>query len=147
MRGQHAPSGLVVLTEGLDVFIPRTADFSGKEAPFSNESKLKLGKFTTKTYCKYLFTVVGRDGSVGVATRYGMDGPGIESWLWARFSATVQNGPGAHSAPIQWVPGLSWGVKRPGRGVEDPPPSRDEVKKRIELYLYSPSGPTWPVLG
>jgi len=67
--------------------------------------------------------------------------------LWARFSATVQNGPGAHSAPIQWVPGLSWGVKRPGRGVEDPPPSRDEVKKRVELYLYSTSGPSWPVIG
>jgi len=78
-----------------------------------------------------------------------MDGPGIESRLWARFSAPVQTGPGAHSAPIQWVPGLYWGggVKRPGRGVEDPPSSRAEVKKRIELYLYSPSGPTWPVLG
>ena len=27
--------------------------------------------------------VVGRDSSVGVATRYGLDGPGIESW-WGR---------------------------------------------------------------
>ena len=107
MRGQHAPSGLVVLTEGLDVFIPRTADFSGKEAPFSNESKLKLGKFTTKTYCKYLFTVVGRDGSVGVATRYGMDGPGIESWLWARFSAASRRALEPTQTPTKWVPVLS----------------------------------------
>jgi hypothetical protein len=27
------------------------------------------------------------------------------------------------------------------------PPSRAEVKERVELYLYSPSGPSWPVLG
>jgi hypothetical protein len=39
------------------------------------------------------------------------------------------------------------GVKRPGRGVDHPPPSSAEVKERVELYLYAPSGPSWPVLG
>jgi hypothetical protein len=39
------------------------------------------------------------------------------------------------------------GVKRPGRGVNHPPPSSAEVKERVEVYLYSPSGPSWPVLG
>ena len=39
------------------------------------------------------------------------------------------------------------GVKRLGRGVDYPPPSSAEVKGRVELYLYSPSGPSWPVLG
>jgi hypothetical protein len=38
------------------------------------------------------------------------------------------------------------GVKRPGRGVEHPPPSSAEVKERVEHYLYSPSGTSWPVL-
>jgi len=38
------------------------------------------------------------------------------------------------------------GVKRPGRGVDYPPPSSAEVKERVELYLYSPYGPSWPVL-
>jgi len=38
------------------------------------------------------------------------------------------------------------GVKRLGRGVDHPPPSSAEVKERIELYLYSPAGPSWPVL-
>jgi len=33
------------------------------------------------------------------------------------------------------------GVKRPGRGVDHPPPSSSKVKERVELYLYSPSGP------
>jgi hypothetical protein len=36
------------------------------------------------------------------------------------------------------------GVKRPGRGVDHPPSA--EVKERVELYIYSPSGPSWPVL-
>jgi hypothetical protein len=51
------------------------------------------------------------DGSVGTATRYGMDVPGIESQWWARFSAPVQTGPWApHTAlgpptqpPTEWV--------------------------------------------
>jgi hypothetical protein len=39
------------------------------------------------------------------------------------------------------------GVKWPRHGVDHPPPSSTEVKERLELYLYSPSGPSWPVLG
>jgi len=45
-----------------------------------------------------LHDLVGRDSSVGTATRYGLDGPGIESRWGARFFATVQTGPGAHPA-------------------------------------------------
>jgi len=43
--------------------------------------------------------------------------------------------------------GVFPGVKRPERGVEHPPPSSAEVKERVDLYLYSPFGPSWPVLG
>jgi hypothetical protein len=38
------------------------------------------------------------------------------------------------------------GVKRSGRGVDHPPPSSAEVKERVELYLYSSSRPSMPVL-
>ena len=38
------------------------------------------------------------------------------------------------------------GVKRPGRGVNHPPPSNAEIKERVELYLYSLSKSSWPVL-
>ena len=38
-------------------------------------------------------------------------------------------------------------IERPGHGVYHPPPYSAEVKERIELYLYSLSGPLWPVLG
>ena len=32
--------------------------------------------------------------------------------------------------------------RRPGRGVNHPPPSSAEVQERIEVYLYSPFGPS-----
>jgi hypothetical protein len=38
------------------------------------------------------------------------------------------------------------GVKRPGRGLDHPPPSSTEVKERVERYIYSSSGPSWPAL-
>ena len=55
---------------------------------------------------------------------------------------------GSTQPPVQSVPGVSFlGVKRSGRGVDHPPPSSAEVKERVELYLYSPSGPSWTFLG
>ena len=41
---------------------------------------------------------VGRDSAVGIGTRYGLDGPEIESRWGARFSTIVLTGPGAHPA-------------------------------------------------
>ena len=35
----------------------------------------------------------------------------------------------------------------PGSGVDHPPTSSAEIKERVELYLYSPSGTSWPVIG
>ena len=77
----------------------------------------------------------GRDRSVGIATRYGMDGPRIESRWGARFSAPVQTGAGAHPTSYTMCTGSFPGVKRPGRGVDHPPPPSAEVKERVELYL------------
>jgi len=42
--------------------------------------------------------IVGRVSSVGIATRYGLDGPAIESRWGVRYSAPVQTDPGAHPA-------------------------------------------------
>jgi hypothetical protein len=51
----------------------------------------------------------------------------------ARFSAPVQTGTKAHSASYTIGTGsLSRGVKRPGRGVNHPPPSSAEVKERVQ---------------
>jgi hypothetical protein len=65
----------------------------------------------------------------------------------ARFSAPIQTGPGAYPASCTMGTGSFPGVKQLGRGVDHPPPSSAEVKERVELYLYSHSGPSWPVLG
>ena len=34
-------------------------------------------------------------------------------------------------------------VKRLGRGVDHPPSSSAEVKGKVELHFFSPSGPSW----
>ena len=74
---------------------------------------------------------MSQDISVGIATRYGLDGPGIESRWGARFSAPVQTGPGAHPASYTKGTGsLSRGVKRPGRGVEHPPHLAPKLKNK-----------------
>ena len=57
----------------------------------------------------------GRDSSVGIATRYGLDGLGIES-RWGRdFLHPSRPALEPTQPPVQWVPGLSRGLS--GRGV------------------------------
>ena len=89
-------------------------------------------------------------------------GPGYSSWYsnslqagwsgdWipegARFSAPIQTSPGAHPVSYKMGTGSFLWVKQPGRGTDHPPPYSTKVKEREDLYLYSPSGPLWPVLG
>ena len=59
---------------------------------------------------------MGRGSSVGIATGYGLDGQGIESRWEARFSASVQTGPGAHLAACTMVT-ESFPEVNSGRGV------------------------------
>jgi hypothetical protein len=53
--------------------------------------------------------VGSQDDSVGIATRYGLEGPGIES-RWGRdFSHLSRPVPRLTQPPVQWLPGLSRG--------------------------------------
>ena len=38
-------------------------------------------------------------------------------------------------------------LQQPRRGIYRPPLSSAKVQERVELYLYSPSGSAWPVIG
>ena len=55
-----------------------------------------------------IYTGVGWDSSVGVATRYGLDGPGIESWSRRGFSRLSRPALRPNQAPVQ-LPGLFGG--------------------------------------
>jgi hypothetical protein len=51
---------------------------------------------------------------VGIATRYGLGGPGIESWWGRDFPQPSRPALGPTLPPIQWVPGLFPGGKAAG---------------------------------
>jgi len=64
----------------------------------------------------------------------------------ARFSAPIQTGPRA--LPASYTVGTgSFRGKVAGAWHWQPTQSSAEVKGRVELYLYSPTGPSWPVVG
>ena len=71
---------------------------------------------------------VSWDSSVGIAIRYGLEGPGIDSW-WGDIFAPVQTCPGAHPSSYTGGTGSFPGVKRPGRGVVHPPHLELRLKK------------------
>jgi len=83
----------------------------------------------------------GPGSSVGIATGYGLDGPGIESRWGTRFSAPVQTGRGPHPSSCTLGTGSSPGVKS-SRGVTlTPHPFQCRGQERVELYLYFAYGP------
>jgi len=68
--------------------------------------------------------------SVGIATGYGLDGPGIES-RWGR-DVPHKSRPalGPTQPPVQWVPGFSGGKERPVLDADPSPPSSAVVMKK-----------------
>jgi hypothetical protein len=60
-------------------------------------------------YYYYYYYYYSRISVVGIATHYGLDGPGIES-VWWRLFRTPPDRPGAHPASSTMDTGsLSWG--------------------------------------
>ena len=74
-------------------------------------------------------SVVGRDGAVGIATRYGLDSPGIESQWGQDFSAPNQTGPGAHPASYTMGIGSLSCLKADEAWHDHPPHLASRLKK------------------
>jgi len=89
----------------------------------------------------FCFTNSGRDNSVATGwTVRGSIPVGGRDFLHPSRPAL-----GPAQPPIQWVPGLFSGGKAAGAWRWEIHPLL-EVKERVEIYLYSPSGPSQPVL-
>jgi hypothetical protein len=76
----------------------------------------------------YIVVGVGRNSSVGKMTRYGLDGPGIESQCCEIIHA-VQTGPGSHPASYTMGTGSLPGVKQLVRCIDHHPHLAPGLKK------------------
>ena len=101
----------------------------------------------SSTKCSFIFSflfppntflyglgIVGHESSVGIATRYGLDGPQIES-RWERdFPHPSRPVLGPTQPPIQWVPGLFRGQSGRGMVLTTHPLLGPRLKKE---YIYT----------
>jgi len=81
----------------------------------------------------------GHDSSVGIANRYGLDDPGIESRKGREISYPSRRA----LRPIQLPKNgyrLLPGVKRPGRGVDHPPYLAPGLQEDYSYTSNSPLG-------
>jgi hypothetical protein len=82
---------------------------------------------------------VCRHSSAGTATRYELDGPGIESW-WEWDCLHPSRPALGLTHLLKWVPCLFQGVKRPGCGVNYPPHLALRLKKEKNYTCTVPLG-------
>jgi hypothetical protein len=139
------------VTEFSGLFIVNTIclnpTFCKSYLPIALQKDIRLDVIISCIVNSIMYSVSGPGSSVGIATNYGLDGPGIES-RWVRdFSNTSRPALRPTQPPVQWAPGLLPGVKRPGRGADHPPPSSTEVKKEYSYTSTHPLGHFRPVTG
>jgi len=79
---------------------------------------------------------MGRGSSVGIATRYGLDGPGIAS-RWGRgFPHPSRPALGPTQPPIQWVPVLYRGYSNRGVALTTHLHLAPSLKKESAITLH-----------
>jgi hypothetical protein len=106
-----------------DVSVIQTAFIFHTHTHIHRMQKLRIKDTVTKSsdiqhtpliIFSYEYGLGGLSSSVGTATGYGLDGPGIES-RWGRYFPYLSRPAlGPIQPPVQWVPGLTWGYKTAG---------------------------------
>ena len=75
-----------------------------------------LNNHHVRKYILFIFLYLrSRDGVVGIATRYGLEGPGIESRCWRDFPHLSRPAPRPTQPPVKWV--RAFPGSKGGRGV------------------------------
>ena len=80
----------------------------------------------------------------GIATDCGLNGPGIES-RWVEIFRRPDRPWDPPSLLYNGYRVFLGGRKRPGRDADPSPFLVPRSKNRVELYLYCPYGPSWPI--
>ena len=121
---------VIVQEVRLNLFTGRIASFlrirrSGRSLSYTVEAP---GSKPDRSYSDMLFMfLVKRVGTVGIATRYELQGPRFAS-RWRRdFLYQSRHTLGPTQSPLQWVPSLFMRVEQPAvwRQPSTPPPSTD----------------------
>ena len=88
----------------------------------------------------------GPGSSVGIATDYGLDGPGSNPGGDEIFRPS-RPALGPTQSPVKWVPGLSRGKMRPRRAADHSPSSSATVMEEKSYTCTHPLGHTGSVTG
>ena len=84
---------------------------------------------------RYVQTHVGRDNSVGMATRKGPGGPGIESWWGRDFPHPFRLTLVPTQPPVQREPGLSRGQSGRVVALTTPPPTPTSTEDKEGIVI------------
>jgi hypothetical protein len=102
-----------------------------------------INNFYLLVISNLLVCTMGQGRIVGIATLYRLDDSGIVSRCGRNFPHPFRPDRGLTLPLIRRVLFHSRGVRRSGRVVKHPGQSSAEVKKRVELYFYSPFVSSW----
>jgi len=126
----------------------RTSDYATSFSFLIPSNPLLTNHPTICVISNYWQHFGGRGSSVSIATRYRLNGPGIEHrWKWY-FPHPSGPALGPTRPPVQWVPGLLYRCKVTGALCWPPTPFIvPRLKKQSNFNLSTPSGPSWPSIG
>jgi len=122
------------------VFITYTclASSRGQNPAFTDAVSLKP---CSDKFLVVILNMCGPGSSVGIATGYGLGGPGIDTRWGEIFRTCLDQLWGPPSLLYNGYRVFLGGKERPGHNADPSPPSNAIGHERVELYLYSPYGP------